>query len=115
MTIKIKPGVIMVGLSPIMRPVLLAADRIMRLHGVDLVITSALDGAHSAGSFHYYGFAVDIRSKHLIKEDQQSVLSQLIDALPDFQVIIECQDTPNQHFHIESEKGFYRHLNQLNA
>lgn len=115
MALKLKPGVIMAGLSPVMRPVLIHADRIMKSHGVDLVITSALDGAHSPGSFHYYGFALDIRSKHLSQQDKLQVLIYLIEELPDYQVCLECKGLPSEHFHIESEKGFYRHVQKINS
>lgn len=104
----------MAGLSPVMRQVLIVGERIMKSHGVDLVITCALDGDHSAGSFHYYGYALDLRTRHLNGLDKLSVLQHLTEQLPDFDVILENKGSPNEHFHIESEKGFYRHLKKLN-
>lgn len=51
------------GLQPEMQPVLRWAEDIWEhyLHS-DLVVTSARDGIHSASSYHYYGYAVDLRT-----------------------------------------------------
>lgn len=56
-----KPNVILYGLSGIMRPVLIEAERIYKDHGHfdGVIVTSGLDGVHSAGSLHYYGLALD--------------------------------------------------------
>ena len=61
---KIKPGANIQGLNLKMRPVLMAADAIWRNHGQELVVTAGLDGEHSAGSLHYYGMAVDLRTRY---------------------------------------------------
>jgi len=52
------------GLQKEMQPVLKHAHTIWTsILGIpDLVITSARDGFHSPGSFHYYGYAVDLRT-----------------------------------------------------
>jgi len=61
---RIKPGVILQGLKIEMRPALLAANKIWKAYGKELVITSALDGTHSPGSLHYYGYALDFRTHY---------------------------------------------------
>ena len=61
---KIKDGVILAGLDIKMRPALMAADYIWKLHDQELVVTAGLDGAHSAGSLHYYGLALDLRTRY---------------------------------------------------
>ena len=46
-----------------MQPVLKNAENIWEQYiGVQLTITSGRDGIHSAGSMHYYGYAVDLRT-----------------------------------------------------
>jgi len=61
---KIKEGVIMQGLQLPMRKVLKKAALLWRNQREELVITSALDGTHSAGSYHYYGYALDLRTRY---------------------------------------------------
>ena len=59
----IKAGVNMNGIQLVMRQVLVEAEKIWNDYGVALVITSCVDGTHSAGSYHYYGLAVDFRTR----------------------------------------------------
>lgn len=59
---KIKEGVIINGLKPIMRPALIICERIFKKYNIDFVITSVVDGEHSAYSLHYYGLAFDFRN-----------------------------------------------------
>lgn len=73
---QIKSGVVMSGLRLCMRPVLIFADEIWRKHDQELVITSALDGVHSAGSFHYYGFAVDFRTRYFSDVEKKCCCSR---------------------------------------
>ena len=47
-----------------MQPVLKAAEAFWIAEGQELVVTCGMDGIHSAGSFHYYGFAVDLRTNY---------------------------------------------------
>ena len=61
---KIKDGVIMAGLQLPMRIVLKRADVLYKKYGQELTVTAALDGTHSAGSLHYYGYAVDLRTRY---------------------------------------------------
>lgn len=67
-------------------------------YGVDLVITSVRDSKHSEGSFHYIGFAFDIRVWNLPKEvDYQIVSNQIAKELgDDYDVIFEVN-----HIHCE--------------
>lgn len=56
----------MAGLKPQMRIVLITANRLYKeLFNAQLVVTSALDGIHSAGSAHYFGYALDFRTYNL--------------------------------------------------
>lgn len=100
---KLKNGVILAGLDIRMRPALIAADKIWKKYGQELVITAGLDGAHSAGSLHYYGRALDMRINYY---DKDGVLQQFNKVMaadeldhelgPDFDVVLHTT-----HIHVE--------------
>ena len=94
---KIKEGVHIPGLQIQMKPVLSFAGKIWQELGQELVITSALDGAHSAGSLHYYGFAVDLRTKYFTPQQKEQARQALSKALgKDYDVIAHPS-----HIHVE--------------
>lgn len=93
----IKEGVIMTGLQIQMRAVLKHANIIWKGKGHELVITSALDGTHSAGSYHYFGYALDLRNRYFNTIQKKEVVRMLKDALgPDYTVIGE-----HTHVHVQ--------------
>ena len=88
------------GLQPQMQRVLKEADKIWSEHGQELVITSARDGIHSAGSLHYYGFAVDLRTRYFSPNAKRQVANDLDDILgEDYDVIVHAT-----HIHVEYDK-----------
>ena len=94
---KIKEGVILAGLHLSMRHALLTIDKVYKEHGQELVITSALDGEHSAGSLHYYGLALDIRTRYFALTEVPIVVNKLKEQLGcSYKVILE-----KTHIHIE--------------
>jgi len=93
---KIKRGATIAGLDIRMRPVLVEADKLWRKLGKELVITSGLDGTHSAGSLHYYRLAVDLRTRYF-KQAGESVAKELQEQLgSDDDVIFH-----RNHIHVE--------------
>ena len=74
---KIKEGANIQGISFKMRKVLKAADKIWKDYGKELVITCGMDGEHSAGSLHYYGLAVDLRTNYFDEALQETVRQEL--------------------------------------
>jgi hypothetical protein len=84
------------GLSYEILTAIVEACVIWERHGYDvLTITSANDGEHMKHSRHYYGDAVDLRSRNLI--DKHQMTDELQEVLPqDYDVIIE-----KDHIHIE--------------
>ena len=74
---EIKDGVVLAGLKLEMRTVLIQADRIWKDHKQELVITEGLGGTHSAGSLHYYGYAVDLRSRYFSADAKADVIAKL--------------------------------------
>jgi hypothetical protein len=102
---QLKKGVIMTGLRLVMRPVLIEADKIYRDYGEELVVTSALDGTHSPGSMHYYGYALDFRTRDFDELTLLKVIVDLQKALRKYGFhykVIRHKD----HLHIEHPVGF---------
>lgn len=94
---KIKEGASIQGIQFVMREVLINADRIWRENGQELVITAGTDGMHSAASLHYYGLALDFRTKYFDDIARKRVYKLLLEELGDrFTVILE--DT---HIHVQ--------------
>ena len=73
----IKDGVIMHPLKIEMQPVLKSAEQVWRLLGQELVVTCGLNGLHSAGSYHYYGYALDFRTNYFTPEEAQLAANNL--------------------------------------
>lgn len=80
---QIKEGVILAGLDIKMRPVLIEAEKIWKRYGREegVTVTSGLDGTHSAGSLHYYGRALDFRTRYFSDGERNAVFAELVDAL----------------------------------
>lgn len=97
---KIKDGAILVGLDIKMRPALIAADKIWAVLGQELIVTAGLEGEHSAGSLHYYGLALDFRTRYFTDIEAQDAESRLRNSLgSDFDIIrhsthIHCEYDP---------------------
>ena len=67
----------MQGLQLDMKLVLQQANIVWKSHGQELVITSALDGTHSASSYHYFGYALDLRTRYFTITERESVAKDL--------------------------------------
>ena len=94
---RIKDGVIMAGLKIEMRKVLVSANEVWTSFGQSLWVTAALDGEHSAGSLHYYGYAVDLRSRYFTDEQKLEVVKALRFKLgADYDII-----NHSSHIHVE--------------
>jgi hypothetical protein len=100
--IELKTGVRILGLRPEMLLAVQVAESLWQAEGVTLVVTSAMDGVHSANSGHYRGCAVDFRTNTLAPGRVAAVVRALAAALgPDFFVLYEAEGTPNAHCHAE--------------
>jgi hypothetical protein len=97
---KLKEGVQMAGLHPVMRPVLVHADKIWTQLGQELVVTSALDGEHKASSLHYFGYALDFRTRYFEEKQKWQAFALLSSCMEkfdsDFSVLKE-----ETHIHVE--------------
>ena len=99
---KIKKGVNVQGLHISMQKVMKVVEVVYKKHGQESVITSGMDSTHSAGSFHYFGMALDYRTR-FFENDFQSikVAQQISDILgEDYTVIFE-----KTHIHIQYNNG----------
>lgn len=93
----LKEGVIIAGLDRRMRPALIHGARIWKSFNQKLVITSGLEGEHSPGSLHYYGLAIDMRTRYFSDIEVSQVAAQLTKDLgDDFDVVIT-----KTHIHCE--------------
>lgn len=71
----------------------------------DMVITSGNDGRHMPGSKHGTGDALDIRTKHLTRQERLNFIEFLGDRLgPDYDVVLEHLGRPNEHLHVERDR-----------
>jgi hypothetical protein len=99
---KIKEGVSLQGLHLEMRDVIVAADRIWHDYGRELVITSGTEStdAHWAGSLHFYGYALDLRTHYFNPGDKKEIAETLQATLGNnYKVIAE---TTHIHAHFKA-------------
>jgi len=93
--IRYKPGVKVAGIRP---EILAAYPVIEAAYGSKTaVITSACDGKHSRGSFHYLGLAIDLRTRHLEEGGAEQIVKLMVEWLTDeYDVVLE-----SDHIHLE--------------
>ena len=101
---KAKKGAVLAGLQIEMRPALIGAEKVWKEYGrkEGVTITCGLDGIHSAGSLHYYGYAVDLRTwwwRWKKKTEIAQVLQLRLG--DDFDVVVE-----KTHIHLEYDPNY---------
>lgn len=98
----IKSDVILYGMRPEMAIVYAIAKSVFEKHGYGCVITSAVGKKHGDKSLHPPGFAHDYRSKHINElQMKYQILSELKQALPQCDILLEYVDKPEEHYHCE--------------
>lgn len=95
---QVKKGVSLQGLHPVMRKVLKKAESLWKESGQPegITVTATMDGVHSAGSWHYCGCAVDLRTRYWSKETRKEVYNKLKAKLPEYDVVYH-----STHIHVE--------------
>lgn len=94
---KIKLGANLQGLDIRIRPALIIADKVWKEHEKELVVTCGLNGVHSAGSLHYYGLAIDCRTRYFDTNTIVIIAAKLRNKLGNkFDVVVH-----KSHIHIE--------------
>lgn len=100
MAIVFKDGVDPTGVKPEILVGLMVADGVYTDYNVATVVTSITDGQHGRSSLHAFGFAVDLRTKHLPADVDKGILASQIQRRlgSKYDVIFEPQP---QHIHME--------------
>jgi len=95
--VKLKDGVRIAGIRPEMTVAMMVVDAVYRKHDRELVVTSAVEGAHSKTSRHYLGMAIDCRTFFFDQSKIPQIMREIQNALgDDFYVEFE-----GDHFHIQ--------------
>ncbi len=107
---KIKRGVSLIGLQLEMKPVMEVVDSaFLTVIGKQSVITSGTENAkHMAGSYHYFGLALDYRTRNVHSSEQLSdIIARISLELMSisskgckYEVIVH-----STHIHIECDKS----------
>ncbi len=64
--------------------------------------TSIMDGVHGKGSRHYWGDAVDFRTRHIARQKLTELTDRCREYLgAGFDVVLEDVDGPQEHLHVE--------------
>jgi hypothetical protein len=105
-----KAGVRFAVITPALLHILGVVERLSRtvfgLPEEGLVITSGSDGTHMAGSKHYTGEAIDLRTKTFGPTLRNNLIAALSAELgPRFTVLLEHADEAQEHVHIQVRKG----------
>lgn len=93
----IKDGARIAGLRPEMAVALIVATEVYREHGFSVVVTEGTGGRHSAGSLHYVGLALDLRTRDIPGVTVSAIWAQLRSSLGmEYDVVLE-----SDHLHLE--------------
>lgn len=94
----LKVGVSLNGLNPIMRQALGLIDHWFEAQGFEdgAIVTSTTDGEHSSISWHYYGLAFDVRTRHLNTNQRRALEAYAKVELAEFDSVLE-----QTHLHVE--------------
>lgn len=98
----LKTGVSVKGLQAEILLAIIIVNDVCKAHGIEPTITSLTDGKHSDTSYHYQGDAVDFRTKDIPNAIIPIIIDQIrLRLTPEYDVLHESVNTPNQHLHIE--------------
>ncbi len=101
MSLQLKPGVRLTGLSPQMVLAALIVGGVYERHTTLCTITSGNDSAHGANSLHYRGNALDFRTKNYVG-NKGALAFEIKEALGEnYDVVLESLGTDNEHLHVE--------------
>jgi hypothetical protein len=97
---RIKPGVILSGIQTPMLRVLVVVNAAYSRQGIEVWITSALDGPHMKGSLHFKGLALDFRTQKIPAYAMNKIVKEIDSELgDDFDVVLE-----ETHLHVEYDR-----------
>lgn len=86
-------------------------ESVFRRAGVDCWITCGTE-AHGQNDPHTHGFAIDLRSKHLINEDSKTEVLEELKQYCGIRYFIQLEnkDKEQEHFHCQIRKDLWRIL-----
>jgi hypothetical protein len=86
-------------------------DATFREFKADCIITCGTE-AHGTDDPHTYGFAIDLRSKHIAtNEDKHAILEKIKAACGVlYYVILENEGTDTEHYHLQIRKDLWRNM-----
>lgn len=87
----LKDGASLEGAQSALLDGLAKLDALWKTHGMELVVTSGMDGKHMTGSLHYKGLAADLRFP--LRDEIKATLG------PDWDVVWE-----KDHLHVELDR-----------
>ena len=76
-----KPGVYIRGVCAELLWATLCLEHVLIEHGLELVVTSVVDGRHSSKSLHYTGRGVDVRNRHVPEAKREQITMEPRQAL----------------------------------
>ena len=91
-----------IKVDPLLWTVIVHADRMMHQYGVHATVTSFMD-KRTDTSVHSTGRAVDIRSRHILREGCRRIEAELNHAFPRTDNFRTCvyHDVQGIHFHLQ--------------
>jgi len=105
----VKASVRFIEFSSALLHILVRSQRLVEgLTEIDeVVVTSANDSTHGAGSRHYTNEALDFRTKNFPSRDFTRWFRRALEETlgPQFRVLLEDEGTPNEHLHAQVRKG----------
>jgi hypothetical protein len=103
--IRIKPGVDLSNLDPVMIPALFHAEAVYDAEDLYCVVTAGRDGEHQPDSLHYAKplcRALDFRTRMVRRATAEAIAKRLRLKLGrDFDVVVHIVDGEVHHIHIE--------------
>lgn len=100
-----KDGVIRHGLHWRMRKVEQVVDILWQEHGQEAVMTSGLNGTHGTWSWHYYGCAVDFRTRYFDNDTAAEVATELRRRLHPISLAYQVVLHAGSHIHVEFDQA----------
>jgi hypothetical protein len=95
--------------TPAMLHMLVRAERFaIGVSEVDeIIVTSANDSKHGAGSRHYTNEALDFRTHNWPNQESRRWFRRELERVfgPQFRCLLEYEGTPNAHVHAQVRKG----------
>lgn len=97
---KFKKGVKVYGVRPELLLAIMVAEKVYEKNSLEFTITSINDGKHSRNSLHPFGFAFDLRTRHIAPDRQHMIRDEIANSLTDeYDVVLE-----DDHIHLEYDR-----------